>query len=409
MAVYRYKGLTSAGKTVSGIRDADSPRGLRSLLRKEDVFLTEVEQHAEGEDQKKGVEYNIGKRLRQRVSAQDLAIVTRQLATLLHAGVTLVESLTAMVEQVEHEQLKLALSQIKQRVNEGSSLADAMAQHPKVFPDLYCNMVRAGESSGALDVVLTRLADFTESQARLRSKVIGTLAYPAVMVVVAIGILSLLLVVVIPKITQIFEDLKATLPLPTRILLGISNFLNQFWYLVLAVVVISIIALRRYLKTDRGRLRFDRFKLDMPVIGGIVRMLSVARFSKTLATLLRSGVPLLKAMDIVRSIVNNRVLSAAIDEARDSIKEGESIAAPLKRSGEFPPLVVHMIAIGERSGQLEEMLNNVATAYESQAETRISMLTTLLEPLIIVIMGGAIGFMVFSILLPILKLNEFVR
>ncbi len=244
MAVYRYKGLTSAGKTVSGIRDADSPRGLRNLLRKEDVFLTEVEQHAEGEDQKKGVEYNIGKRLRQRVSAQDLAIVTRQLATLLHAGVTLVESLTAMVEQVEHEQLKLALSQIKQRVNEGSSLADAMAQHPKVFPDLYCNMVRAGESSGALDVVLTRLADFTESQARLRSKVIGTLAYPAVMVVVAIGILSILLVVVIPKITQIFEDLKATLPLPTRILLGISNFLNQFWYLVLAVVVIGIIALR---------------------------------------------------------------------------------------------------------------------------------------------------------------------
>ncbi|NMB74564.1 MAG: type II secretion system inner membrane protein GspF [Myxococcales bacterium] len=407
MAVYRFKGLNAQGKEVSGIRDADSPRGLRALLRKENIFPTEIRDQAGG---KAAEDRNLDlRRLRGRVSSSDLAILTRQLATLLHAGVTLVESLSAMIDQVEDDLLKLTLNQVKQRVNEGSSLADAMAQHPKVFPELYCNMIRAGESSGALDVVLNRLADFTEGQARLRSKVIGTLTYPAIMVVVGIGILAVLFVVVIPKITQIFEDLKATLPLPTRVLLAISDFLGSFWWVLLLAIGGGIWATLAYIRTERGRLRWDGFKLRMPVIGGIVRMLAVARFAKTLSTLLHSGVPLLSALSIVRGIVNNRVLAGAIDGARESIQEGESIAAPLKRSGHFPPLVTHMIAIGERSGQLEAMLDNVASSYESQAEARINQLTTLLEPLMIVLMGGAVGFMVFSVLLPILQLNQFAR
>jgi general secretion pathway protein F len=380
---------------------------LRTVLRKDGVFLTEVTDQQDGRAAVKR-EINL-KRLRAKVSAQELALITRQLATLLHAGVTLVESLAAMIEQTEHEQLKVVLSQVKQRVNEGSSLADAMAQHTKVFPELYCNMIRAGESSGALDVVLTRLADYTESQAKLRSKVIGALTYPAIMIVIGIGILSLLFIAVIPKITQIFEDLKATLPLPTRILLGISDFVAQFWWLIGGVAVGGILGLLRYIRTERGRVRWDRFKLDLPVFGNITRMLAVARFAKTLSTLLKSGVPLLTALGIVRSIVNNRILMKALDDARDSIKEGESIAAPLKRSGEFPPLVVHMIAIGERSGQLEDMLNNVANNYESQTETRISALTTLLEPIMILLMACAVAFMVLSILLPILQLNQFAR
>jgi general secretion pathway protein F len=217
------------------------------------------------------------------------------------------------------------------------------------------------------------------------------------------------MVVVIPKITKIFEDRKATLPVPTKILLGMANFVRDYWWLILLVLVISIYALVKYVKTEKGRIRWDRFMLDMPIVGKIMRMLSIARFSKTLSTLLKSAVPLLNAMGIVRNIVNNRILAMAIDDARVSIKEGESIAAPLKRSGEFPPLVIHMIAVGERSGQLEEMLNNVANSYQDQAENRINALTTLLEPLMIVFMGGAVGFMVVSILLPIMQLNEFAR
>jgi len=407
MAVYQFKGVTTAGKNVSGIRNADSVRTLQGILRKEGIFPTEITQQADDRAKAAG-EIDIG-RFTKRVSTRELAVVTRQLATLLHAGVTLVESLTAVVDQSENDTLKLVLSQVKQRVNEGSSLAEAMGQHPRVFPDLYCNMIRAGESSGALDVVLTRLADFTESQARLRSKIIGALTYPAIMVLVGLGIMGILLVAVIPQITKIFEDRKAALPLPTKILLGTANLITEYWWLILIVLAVSIFALIQFIKTDRGRVKWDRFKLDMPVVGKLLRMLAISRFSKTLSTLLKSGVPLLGAMDIVRNIVNNRILADAIDDARTSIKEGESIAAPLKRSGEFPPLVIHMIAVGERSGQLEEMLNNVAESYQEQAETRINALMTLLEPLMIVMMGGAVGFMVVSILLPIMQLNEFAR
>jgi len=215
--------------------------------------------------------------------------------------------------------------------------------------------------------------------------------------------------VVIPKITKIFADRKAALPLPTKVLLGVANFVRDYWWLLLLLAVIGVIGLIQYVKTERGRKRWDRFMLDMPIAGKIIRMLAISRFAKTLSTLLVSGVPLLTALSIVRSIVNNKILARAIDDARDSIKEGESIATPLRRSGEFPPLVIHMIAVGERSGQLEEMLNNVAESYQDQAENRINALTTLLEPLMIVFMGGAVAFMVLSILLPIMQLNEFVR
>jgi len=405
MAVYQFKGVTTSGKSVSGIRNADSARTLQGILRKEGIFPTEISEHGKAQRSR---EVNL-KHLRGSVSARDLSVVTRQLATLLRAGVTLVESLSAVIDQTENSTLKLVLSQVKQKVNEGTSLADAMAVHPKAFPELYCNMVRAGESSGALDIVLQRLADFTESQAQLRSKIIGTMTYPAIMIMVGLVIISILMVVVIPKITKIFADRKATLPLPTKVLLTVANFTREWWWAIILALVLGLVLFLRYIRTENGRLRWDRFKLDMPIAGNIIRMLAIARFSKTLSTLLRSGVQLLGAMSIVRSIVNNSILARAIDDARESIKEGESVAAPLKRSGEFPPLVIHMIAVGERSGQLEQMLEHVADSYQSQAETRIDTLTTLLEPLMIVFMGGAVAFMVLSILLPIMQLNEFAR
>ncbi len=405
MAVFKFKGVTSAGKNISGVRNADSMKSLQSLLRKEDIFLTEVIAEDE-EPARREIDF---KRFTSRVSTRELAVITRQLATLLKAGVTLVESLSAVIDQSENPSLKLVISQVKQRVNEGSSLADALSQHTRVFPDLYCNMVRAGESSGALEVVLLRLADFTEGQARLRSKIVGTLTYPAIMVLVGIVIVWILMVVVIPKITKIFADRHASLPLPTKVLLGVANFARDWWWLLLLLFIGAVVGFIRYIRTENGRRRWDRFCLNMPLAGPIVRMLAISRFAKTLGTLLSSGVPLLNALNIVRTIVNNVILARAIDEARESIREGESIAAPLRRSAEFPPLVIHMIAVGERSGQLEQMLEHVADSYSEQAETRISALTTLLEPVMILFMGGAVAFMVLSILLPIMQLNEFAR
>jgi len=320
-----------------------------------------------------------------------------------------VESLSALVDQVEKERFKRALSDIKQRVNEGSSLADAMGQHPKIFPSIYVNMVRAGEASGALDAVLTRLADFTENQARLQQKILSTMLYPAIMMLVGGGILVALMVFVVPKVTKIFETMKATLPLSTRILIASSNFFQDWWFLLIPMMVLAGVLFMRWTKSPAGKPKWDRFTLKAPVVGNLVRLLSISRFARTLSTLLKSGVPLLAAMDIVKAIMTNTVLAEVVEKARDSIREGESIANPLKRSGEFPPLVYHMVAIGERSGQLEEMLTSVADNYETQVNVRISALTSLLEPLLIVVMGAVIAFVALSILMPILQVNSAIR
>ncbi|HEY2030749.1 MAG TPA: type II secretion system inner membrane protein GspF [Myxococcales bacterium] len=414
MPVFEYTGLTEAGKNVRGLRDAESSKTLRQLLRKDGVYLTEAraaEAGAVAGEQKTGMarEVDIAALFGMSgVSSQDLAIATRQLATLIGAGIPLVEALTALTDQIEHPRLKRIMGVVKQKVNEGSSLAAALGENPKVFGDLYVNMIRAGESSGALDVVLVRLADFTESQAQLRNKIIGAMLYPAIMVVVGVAIVGILFAVVIPKVTKIFEDMNVTLPWTTRLLIGISTIVRDYWYLLLIGFPLALYGLRRWLKTPKGTAFWDRTQLRLPVFGDLVRMLAISRFAKTLSTLLASGVPLLTAMDIVRNIVSNSLLSSVIDNARDAIREGESIAAPLKRSGQFPPLVYHMIAIGERSGQLEEMLQNVARSYEAQVDMRIAALTSLLEPVMIVLMGGGVAFIVFSILMPIMQLNTFI-
>jgi len=404
MPVFEYKALDQRGRAVDGLREADSPKSLRAALRRDGVFLTEVlGQKAAEAAQKRDV--SVKRFVGGRISATDIAITTRQLAVLVGAGIPLVESLTALVDQVDHERMKRVISDVKQRVNEGSSLADAMAAHPKAFGTLYVNMIRAGESSGALDVVLLRLADFTESQARLRSRVMGALAYPAVMVVVGTIILAVLFTVVIPKILKIFEDTKVALPWTTRGLIAFTTFVQAYWWALLLLAALGIWGFLRWRRTPAGRAAYDRRVLTLPIFGGLIRQVALARFSRTLATLLKSGVPLLTSLDIVKNIVGNVRLAQVVEEARTSIQEGESIAAPLKRSGEFPPLVYHMVAIGERSGELEEMLNNVANAYEAQVETRVGALTSLLEPLMIVFMGLIIAFIVFSILMPILQIN----
>src|SRR5947207_7791316 len=391
MPVFEYSGLTEAGKNVRGVKDAENRKVLRSILRKDGIFLTDVRAadalgaaavaagtstgtgktgKIELSGQGLSREVDLRQVFGSRVSGQDLAIATRQLATLIGAGITLVDSLTALVQQVEHPRLKRILGVVRQKVNEGSSLADALAEHPKVFTTLYVNMIRAGESSGALDVVLVRLADFTESQAQLRNKILGAMLYPAIMVVVGIAIVSILFVVVIPKVTKIFEDMNVTLPWTTRILIVVSSFARDYWYLVVVLLPALVFGVRRYVRSPRGRAFWDRAKLRAPIFGELIRMLALSRFAKTLATLLASGVPLLTAMDIVKNIVSNTLLADVIDKARDAIREGESLAAPLKRSGQFPPLLYHMIPIGEKSRQLEEMLQDDAKRHDSRLATR---------------------------------------
>lgn len=411
MPVYEYKGLTEAGKPTKGVRDADSLKTLRALLRKDGIFLTEVtaEKAAAGGEGASGAirgrEVNVQKLVGNRVGAGDIAVMTRQLAVLIGAGVTLVEGLTTLQDQLDHPRLKLIVSQVKNKVNEGSSLGDAMAAHPKVFSHLYVNMIKAGEKSGALDVVLNRLADYTESQSRLKNKVVGTMIYPALMLVFGFLILCVLLTVVVPNVTKIFATNNLTLPMVTRMLIAVSDFAKAYWWAFVGGGFLVGFSFKKWRATDKGRHAWDGFVLRLPVLGKLFRKLEVARFARTLSTLLKSGVPLLGALDIVRNILGNVVIAEVVDKAKDSIKEGESIAAPLRRSGEFPPLVYHMIAIGERSGQLEDMLNNVADAYDGEVDVSIGALTSLLEPVMIIGMGGSVAFIVFAILMPLLQLN----
>ena len=415
MPVFEYRALNEAGKVVTGLKEADSSKTLRSLLRKDGVFLTDVVGQLENAraaaagTRQPSKDIDLGKMVSGRITTEDIAITTRQLATLLGAGVTLVEALTALVDQVEKDRLKRLISEVKQRVNEGSSLADALTPHQKVFGPLYVNMIRAGEHSGALDAVLLRLADFTEGQAKLRQKIVGTMIYPVLMVIIGSGMLTMLMTVVVPKVTKIFDSMKVTLPWYTRLLVWSSTLMQSWWFLILPLIVAAFVGFVMWTRSPKGKPIWDRSILRAPVFGSLVRMLSIARFTRTLATLLKSGVPLLTAMDIVKNVVTNTVLVDVVEKARDSIREGESFANPLRRSGQFPPLVYHMIAIGERSGQLEDMLVSVADSYESQVNVRVGALTALLEPLLIVGMGVVIGFVAFSILMPILQLNTVIR
>lgn len=411
MPVYEFRGFDAVGKAVKGVRDADSAKGLRTILKREGVLATEVKESGKSADGEKaggllGKEVNFT--FLQRVSVEDLGITTRQLATLLQAGVPMVDSLNALIDQTENAALKRILSQVKTDVNEGSSLADAFAKH-KAFDHIYVNMVRAGESSGTLDVVLERLADFKEGQAKIQGEIFGALMYPLIMVFVGFVNITIMFTVVVPRITKIFEHAKVQLPLTTRLLIWTSSTVRDYWWLLLVLGVGGFFLFRRWLSTEKGRAQWDAITLKLPIFGSLRRMIAVSRFARTLGTLLSSGVALLTALDIVKNVVANAVLARTIEVASDAIREGEEIAPPLKRSGEFPPMVIHMIAIGEKSGQLEAMLNRVAIAYEQRTDVKLKGLMSLLSPLLILMMGGAVGFIVFSILTPILQMNTLVK
>lgn len=411
MAVFAFKGIESqSGKSVKGYRDADSPKALRAALRREGVLLTSATK-----DSKKGV---AGKRAAESVdllaffkrpNSGDVAVMTRQLATLVRAGIPLVESISALVEQTEKESMAKVLTAVREDLREGTAFAKALEKHHKVFPPLYINMVAAGEASGTLEAVLERLADFMEDQARLKGKITSAMAYPVLMTIIAGCLVGVLMVAVVPKVTSIFENLGQELPWYTLLLIAVSDALAGFWWLLLLIIGAVAYGFRRWVSTPAGRLSWDTFLLRVPVFGRLNLLVAVARFSRTLSTLLASGVPLLIAMDIVKNVLGNRLLENVVRDAIGSIREGESIAEPLRRSGHFPPMVTHMIAVGEKSGQLEQMLENVSKAYEADIETKVATLTSLLEPLVIVVMGGMVGFIAMAILMPLVQMNQLVE
>jgi general secretion pathway protein F len=408
MAVYEYRGIqVDSGKPVKGYRDADNAKALRALLRRDGILLTlATEENERKARTKRDIDLLAFFR---RPSASDVAVMTRQLATLVRAGVPLVDSIQALTEQVEKESLVKVLTAVRENLNEGTSFAKSLEQHPKVFPTLYVNMVAAGEASGTLEAVLERLADFMEGQARLKGKVMAALAYPVLMSIIGSVMVGVLMVAVVPKVASIFENLGQALPWNTRVLIFVSDTIAGFWWLLLGLSVLGTSLFRRWRRTPAGRLKWDTYMLKLPIFGRLNLLVAVARFSRTLATLLSSGVQLLKAMEIGKNVLENTRLEGVVGEAIGSIREGESIAEPLKRSHVFPPMVTHMIAVGERTGQLENMLENVARAYESDVETRVAALTSLLEPLMIVVLGGVVGFIAISILMPLMQMNALVQ
>ena len=414
MPIYEYKGLNAKGKDTKGVLDADSPRSLKERLVKEGVFLSEYIETRGGEETRRAGQQQTGSRdvsfsFLQRVGLLELSEVTRQLATLVHSGIQVIDAIGAISEQLENPLFKKILAEVKRNVNEGSTLANALKKHPKVFSDLYVNMVAAGESSGTLDVVFERLAEVTESSVRLRSKLTSALVYPIIMLCLSFFIVMMMMIFVIPKMTELLLQMGKDLPTVTKILIAVSELVRNWWPLLFAFAIGGVWFFNRWRRSDAGQPTWDRWTLRFPVFGKLLREMGVARFSRTLSTLLAAGVPILNALTIVQNVIGNMVLSKVVGDAREAVKEGQPIAEALKRSKEFPPMVVHMIAIGERSGQLEQMLTNVANSYELQAEQKVSRLTAILEPLMIVMMGLIVGFMVISIILPMMDMSQLGR
>jgi general secretion pathway protein F len=406
--VFAFKGVNEAGRSARGFVDAENARAARIKLRRDGLFLTELAEN-EGTPNTPATEERTPRRfslpILRRVPPLELALATRQLATLLGAGVPLVSALSALTEQVEHARLKSVLGGIRDRVNQGASFADSLA-NSGAFSDLYVALTRAGEAGGALEQVLARLADYLEGQVRLQSRVVSIMIYPALMFAFACVVVAILVTVVLPQITSLLESLNAELPLATRLIIGLSHFARDWWWVVLAVLGGAAFGVRTLLRTERGQTQFDRLKLRLPVVGRTVRLLAIARFTRTLSTLLSGGLAIVRALEIAKHVTGNRILARAIDAARESVTEGAPLARPLRASGEFPPVVVHMIEVGEQSGELEDMLERVAHSYEEQVETAVTRLTALLEPLLILLMVAIVVFIIAATLLPLLEVTS---
>lgn len=402
MPIYAYRGMDRTGKEVKNTINVESIVAAKQRVKAMGIMLIDIrEQKAQGT----GAGGSLI-RLGGSVPVDDLAMMTRQLATLIKAKIQIVEALSALTDQVENANLRLVLSDLKQKVNEGASLAKALQDHPKVFNSVYVNMVEAGEASGTLEIVLLRLADFTEAQVKLKNKIKGAMTYPVIMAVFGFTMMNVIFIFVIPKIAKIFISMKKELPLITQICIWISNFLVNYWWLVIVGIIGAIYGTLKYINTKKGESQWHALQLRLPILGILVKMINVSRFCSTLGTLMNSGVPILTALNIVKNLIPNVHMKDAVEKARQSVSEGASLAQPLIQSGYFPPLVTHMIKLGERSGELEPMLKIISENYEDQVQSRISGLTSVLEPIMMICLGIAIGFIVFAVVIPMMNMNS---
>ena len=408
MPVFEYTALDAKGKSTSGIIDADGIQAARQKLRSAGKFPVAIRETQENQPHKNRRRFSFGAWF-SRVKPSHVAMTTRQLATLIGAGFPLVSALDALLPQTPSFALKRTLARVKDLVVEGNSFAHALSQFSGTFPPIYVNMVRAGESSGTLEIVLERLAEITEKQQALTNRIKASLAYPIFMLFFGALVLFILLTYIVPTITSIFADMKQVLPTPTRVLIALSNFLKDYWWLILVMLAAGALALRQFGRTPAGRRWFDTTLLKLPGFGNLARKLAVARFSRTLGSLLENGVTMLIALDIVRNIVGNVLLAETVSQASGEVSKGKSLWQSLSEGRVFPMLSIQMIQVGEQSGELEKMLYKIADVFENEVETTILRLTSYLEPVMILVMGCAVGFIVLSICLPIFEMNQLIR
>ncbi len=408
MPVYEYIALDDAGKQIKGILDADSLSVARQKIRAEGNYPVEIKETFQKKKNQKSNRI-LSFELTGSIKQQEIHTATRQLATLLGAGIPLIQALDGLIEQTTNKSLQKKIAQIKDNVNEGHSFTEALEEHPRLFSKIYTNMVRAGEASGSLDVVLDRLADFGENQQAQRSRIKAALLYPIFMAIVGIVVLILLVTFIVPSITSVFEGTQQALPWPTVMLIKISSFFQHYWWLLLIILSIAWISISYFLRTPKGKILRDKGKLALPGLKDLNIKIASARFGRTLASLLKAGVPLTASLKIVKNIVNNLLLAKIIDEGCEELEKGKSLSLYLKNNQYFPPMLVQMMMVGEQSGTLEEMLEKAATSYEKEVESKILGLTSMIEPVMILVMGLAIAFIVISILLPIFEMNQLIR
>lgn len=403
MPIFEYKGINKQGRTVKGQTDAENIRAARLKLKREGIFASDIKDKT-----KKKVRGGTSGGSNAKVSIQDLSQTTRQLATLLKASIPLVDALGAVSEQSENQKMKLAFSDIRNFVNEGGSLYKGLQRYPKIFNKIYISMCEAGELSGTLDIILIRLAEFLEAQHELNSKVRSAMIYPSIMITFTMLVMIGLFVFLVPKMREVFDAEEGLeLPMISQLVFGLSDFVVSHWLGLLIVIVATAGIFFSWKRTPKGSESWDGIVLNLPVVGRLARIIAVSRFTRTLSTLLAGGVPMLNSLTIVRNVVNNEVLAKAVDKARENIREGESIAGPLKKSGQFPPIVIHMINVGEKTGELENMLNQVSDSYDFQVKNEVDGLTSLLEPVMLIMMGGVISVVVFSIIVPMFEMQNF--
>ena len=409
MAVFEYKALAESGKKVKGIIDADTAAAARRKLRDQKLYPTDVKESF-GKDSgaetqstpKKGRGYG-------GVSTRDLTLMTRQMAVLLRAGMPLAEALKALIDQTSNARLQKTVYAIREQVIEGGRLADGMAAHPRIFSPLYINMVRAGESSGTLEQVLFRLDDILDHQAKLKAKIVSTMAYPAFMAVFAVAIIGFLSLVVMPKITDLFTKRDQDLPKLTEYLMATTDFIMTYWYLLAGGVLLVYILWKTWVSIPKGRKAWDHLLLRLPLFGPLRRKLICGRFARILGTMLESGLTMMNALDVVVTIIGNKHIEESMDGIMASVRRGRGLSAPMKESGEFPAMFIHMVELGQRSGELESMLKQTADTYDDDVEVTIDALVSLLEPVIIIVMGLFVGVLVMSILMPILDMSSSIQ